>query len=91
MDESWSKIEILSDMEGIVNVLDEIEEDTVRMIDRLVNKNIGMESDHKTTKSQRRPNDKQSISVESKESLKTNLEWYYIRRDWGRCNKQLTR
>ena len=62
MDESWSKIEILSDMEGIVNVLDEIEEDTVRMIDRLVNKNIGMESDHKTTKSQRR-------------SLKTNSDW----------------
>ena len=57
MDESWSKIEILSDMEGIVNVLDEIEEDTVRMIDRLVNKNIGMESDHKTTKNQRRSND----------------------------------
>ena len=57
MDEAWSKIEILSDMEGIVNVLDEIEEDTVRMIDRLVNNNIGMESDHKTTKSQRRSND----------------------------------
>ena len=33
MDESWSKIKILSEMEGIVNVLDEIEEDTVRMID----------------------------------------------------------
>ena len=48
-------------MEGIVNVLDEIGEDTVRMIDRLVNKNIGMESDHKTTKSQRR-------------SLKTNSD-----------------
>lgn len=32
MDESWSKIKILSEMEGIVNVLDEIEEDTVRMI-----------------------------------------------------------
>ena len=32
MDESWSKVEILSEMEGIVNVLDEIEEDTVRMI-----------------------------------------------------------
>ena len=32
MDESWSKIEILSEMEEIVNVLDEIEEDTVRMI-----------------------------------------------------------
>ena len=33
MDESWSKFKILSEMEGIVNVLDEIEEDTVRMID----------------------------------------------------------
>ena len=33
MDESWSKIEILSEMEEIVNVLDKIEEDTVRMID----------------------------------------------------------
>ena len=33
MDESWSKIEILSEMERIVNVLDENEEDTVRMID----------------------------------------------------------
>ena len=33
MDESWSKIKILSEMEEIVNVLDEIEEDTVRMID----------------------------------------------------------
>ena len=33
MDESWSKIRILSEMEGIVNVLDKIEEDTVRMID----------------------------------------------------------
>ena len=32
MDESWSKIKILSEMEEIVNVLDEIEEDTVRMI-----------------------------------------------------------
>ena len=32
MDESWSKIKILSKMEEIVNVLDEIEEDTVRMI-----------------------------------------------------------
>ena len=32
MDESWSKIKILSEMEGIVNVLDEIEEDTVKMI-----------------------------------------------------------
>ena len=29
MDESWSKIEILSEMEGIVNELDEIEEDTL--------------------------------------------------------------
>ena len=27
------KMKILSEMEGIVNVLDEIEEDTVRMID----------------------------------------------------------
>ena len=33
MDESWSKIEILSEMEGIVNLLDEIEEDKVRIID----------------------------------------------------------
>ena len=33
MDESWSKFKILSKMEGIVNVLDEMEEDTVRMID----------------------------------------------------------
>ena len=32
MDESWSKIKILSEMEEIANVLDEIEEDTVRMI-----------------------------------------------------------
>ena len=32
MDESWSKIKILSEMEGIVNVIDKIEEDTVRMI-----------------------------------------------------------
>ena len=32
MDESWSKIKIFSEMEEIVNVLDEIEEDTVRMI-----------------------------------------------------------
>ena len=32
MDESWLKIKILSEMEEIVNVLDEIEEDTVRMI-----------------------------------------------------------
>ena len=32
MDESWSKIKILSEMEEIVNVLDEIEEDTVRII-----------------------------------------------------------
>ena len=32
MDESWSKIKILSEMEEIVIVLDEIEEDTVRMI-----------------------------------------------------------
>ena len=32
MDESWSKIKVLSEMEEIVNVLDEIEEDTVRMI-----------------------------------------------------------
>ena len=32
MDESWSKIKILSEMEEIVNVLDEIEENTVRMI-----------------------------------------------------------
>ena len=29
MDESWSKIEISSVMEGIVNILDEIEDDTV--------------------------------------------------------------
>ena len=33
MDESWSKIEILSELEGIINVLDEIEEDKVRIID----------------------------------------------------------
>ena len=33
MDESWSKIEVSSVMEGIFNILDEIEEDTVRMID----------------------------------------------------------
>ena len=32
MDESWPKIKILSEMEEIVNVLDEIKEDTVRMI-----------------------------------------------------------
>ena len=32
MDESWSKIKILSEMEDTVNVLDEIEEDTVRII-----------------------------------------------------------
>ena len=33
MDEPWSKIEISSVMEGIVNILDEIEEDTERSID----------------------------------------------------------
>ena len=33
MDESWSKIEISSVIEGIVNILDEIEEDTVTMFD----------------------------------------------------------
>ena len=46
------------EMEGIVNLLEEIEENKVRIIDnQLVNKNIGMQSDHKTTKSQRRSND----------------------------------
>ena len=35
-DESWSKIEISSVMEGIVNILDEIEEDTERMIDNQI-------------------------------------------------------
>ena len=51
MDESWSKIETLSVMEGIVNILDEIEEDTKEWLTiKLVNKNIGIQSDHKTTK-----------------------------------------
>ena len=36
MDEPWSKIEISSVMEGIVNILDEIEEDTERMIDNQI-------------------------------------------------------
>ena len=36
MDESWSKIEISSVMEGIVNILDEIEEDTERLIDNQI-------------------------------------------------------
>jgi len=36
MDEPWSKIEISSVMEGIFNILDEIEEDTVRMIDNQI-------------------------------------------------------
>ena len=36
MDKPWSKIEISSVMEGIVNILDEIEEDTVRMIDNQI-------------------------------------------------------
>ena len=36
MDEPWSKIEISSAMEGIVNILDEIEEDTERMIDNQI-------------------------------------------------------
>ena len=36
MDESWSKIEISFVMEWIVNILDEIEEDTVGMIDNQI-------------------------------------------------------
>ena len=36
MNEAWSKIEISFVMEGIVIILDEIEEDTERMIDNQI-------------------------------------------------------
>ena len=36
MDEPWSKIEISSVMEWIVNILDEIEEDTERLIENQI-------------------------------------------------------
>ena len=48
-----------------------------------------MQSDHKTPKKIKEGQMTNSqFQKKSKEFLKTNIDWYYIGRDWERCSKK---